>query len=319
MKEKIIKILIKTNKYIDELEKMKSERVKGNKKDIVTKGDLEIGRLIVEIFLNDGSKKVIIESEEYGKQQNFREGHEEYYVVIDDIDGSNNLRVGKGLLPYCSMIVVFEKNKNSSEYKFSDYSYAACIDHTRKRIFYTEKGLGCVEEYDTNGQKICDSKENNQDNSQLVLTLSGDIVSSTRGGKQGYVVQDEVHFEKTPFILSGLLQKYAMVDSGCSVFEYAMIGMGIRNGYVSNGKKMHELPLLYAFCKENGDDMCDFRGKSYDEVVYDFNKGDVEVIAGNSEVIKDVSLLIQNQINMNRVIQKRIITSEYVARSNNTK
>ena len=57
-----------------------------------------------------------------------------------------------------------------------------------------------------------------------------------------------------------------------------MVGMGIRNGYVSSGKKMHELPLLYAFAKETGLDMVNFEGKTYRDVVYDFNGKDVDII-----------------------------------------
>ena len=302
MKEIIINALIEAYNLNKKLSSNNSERVIGDKKDVVTVGDIKIGDCIIQSLLQSPSSKIIVESEEHGKQQNFEDGQEEYYISIDDIDGSNNLRVGQGLLPYCSMIVVFKKSVEHEEYTFDDYAYAACIDHVSGRIFYTEKGLGLVEEYDSEGRIITDSKANIQDNSNLALTLSTDIVSSTRGGKTGYSKDEGSTISVLPSILDGVYKKFATVDSGCSVFEYAMTGMGIRNGYVSSGKKMHELPLLYAFCSETGQDMCDFSGRSYKDITYDFSGGDAEVVAGNEEVIKEVCEMIEKQRGINKKI-----------------
>jgi len=93
-------------------------------------------------------------------------------------------------------------------------------------------------------------------------------------------------------VLESVYRNYAVVDSGCSVFEYAMVGMGIRNGYVSSGKKMHELPLLYAFCKETGKIIVDFEKKSFDEMIYDFHGKNINVIAGDKKLIEQVYNLI---------------------------
>ncbi len=293
MKNKIISILSNAAKFNENIEMEKINRIKNIKKDVVTKADMEIGNFIINSFLKD-NLKILIESEEYGKQRNFENSTEDYYIVIDDIDGSNNLRVGKGLLPYCSMIVIFQSS-NNKKYKFSDYKYAACIEYTSKKIFYTEKGLGTVEIYDINGRKIMDSIHNVQDNYKLALTLSTDILSSTRGGKVGYSELNDIYISEKPSELDAVYKKYATVDSGCSVFEYAMVGMKIRNGYVSKGKKMHELPLLYAFSKENGQEMCDFSGNSYDSIEYEFSATDKEVVSGNKEIVKDICKLIDSQ------------------------
>ena len=271
-------------------------RVIGAKEDVVTQGDIEIGDLITKILLTT-KDRITVESEEHGKQTNLFAGEDErYYVAIDDIDGTNNLRVGKGFLPYCSMIVAFDAaNKTEEGYRYSDYSHAACLDYASGKIFYTEKGLGMVEVYDTDGEKIADSRANAQDNSKLALTLSTDVVSTQRGGLVGYASKDVSPVSVLPGVLDTVYKKFAIVDSGCSVFEYAMVGMGIRNGYVSSGKKQHELPLLYAFSKESGLQMVDFDGNSYDDKVYDFKGGDAEVIAGNQRVIDEVMMAVKVQ------------------------
>lgn len=296
MKEAIMGALRLAAKHDAKMGNKLNQRVIGEKADVVTQGDIEIGDLITKILLTT-KDRITVESEEHGKQTNLLPGEEErYYVAIDDIDGTNNLRVGKGFLPYCSMIVAFDaSNKSESGYKYSDYSHAACLDYASGRIFYTEKGLGMVEIYDTNGDKISDSRENAQDNSNLALTLSTDVVSTQRGGLIGYANTDVNPVSILPGVLDTVYKKFAVVDSGCSVFEYAMVGMGIRNGYVSSGKKQHELPLLYAFSKETGKQMVDFDGIPYDDRVYDFKGGDAEVIAGDQRVIDDVMMSVKIQ------------------------
>ena len=303
------KIINTFNKAIEHDEALKdgkslSERVIGDKADVVTAGDIEIGDLIIKCLTEDTDKKIVIESEEHGKEQNFDGEGEEYYIAIDDIDGSNNLRVGTGLVPYSSMIVVFDGSKKRPDgtYSYDDYLYAACIDYEHKRLYYTEKGMGHVEEH-TYGKPGCKlSTENVQDNSNLALTLSTDVVSTQRGGATGYAAKEVDDVSVLPSELDGVYKTFAIVDSGCSVFEYAMIGMGIRNGYVSKGKKEHELPLLYAFSKEAGLDMVDFDGHSYKDKSYDFKGKDAEVIVGNESVIEKIKLLITKQKLANKKI-----------------
>ena len=310
MKDAILGALTMAAKHDAKMGNNLNQRVIGEKEDVVTQGDIEIGDLITKILLTT-KDRITVESEEHGKQTNLIEGEKErYYVAIDDIDGTNNLRVGKGFLPYCSMVVAFDaESKTGDEYKYSDYSHAACLDYASGKIFYTEKGLGKVEVYDLNFNKIADSTENVQDNSKLALTLSTDVVSTQRGGLVGYASKEVSSVSILPGILDTVYKKFAVVDSGCSVFEYAMVGMGIRNGYVSSGKKQHELPLLYAFSKETGKEMVDFSGVSYDDRVYDFTGGDAEVIAGDARVIEEVSTIINAQKHAIERVKQALIAS----------
>ncbi len=289
MKDSILSALVLASRVNKGLGKSLTQRVIGEKADVVTKGDMEIGEKIIKTLLIS-KPQIVVESEEKGKESNLGPGEQErFYVAIDDIDGTNNLRVGNGLLPYCSMIVAFDGSKKTEAgYKYSDYTHAACIDYSRDKIFYTEKGLGKVEVYDTGWNKITDSSEIKQDNSNLALTLSADVVSTQRGGTTGYAKSPVANVSIFPGLLDAVYNSFAIVDSGCSVFEYAMVGMGIRNGYVSSGKKQHELPLLYAFAKETGQQMVDFDGNYYDNKTYDFKGGNAEVVAGDPKVIADV-------------------------------
>ena len=116
-----------------------------------------------------------------------------------------------------------------------------------------------------------------------------------------------------------MYKKFAVVDSGCSVFEYAMVGMGIRNGYVSSGKKQHELPLLYAFSKESGKEMVDFDGVPYDDRVYDFKGGDAEVIAGDQRVIDEVMFAVKAQRQAIERVKQSLVLAREKENQNKTK
>ena len=306
MKDSILYALRIAARRNREMGRKANERVIGDKADVVTKCDMEIGDAITSIILGT-QERTIVESEEHGKQGNLsKDESERYYVAIDDIDGTNNLRVGNNLLPYCSMIVVFDGSKKvNGGYKYSDYSHAACIDYVSGRIFYTENGLGKVEVYNLDGEKISDSTQNVQNNENLALTLSTDIVSTQRGGSVGYAKNGDSDAAVIfPDELSLVYKNFALVDSACSVYEYAMVGMGIRNGYVSSGKKEHELPLLYAFSRETGLDVVDFDGLSYGEKIYDFNGKNAEVVAGNEEVRKTVLNYIKKQRWVNKELEE---------------
>ena len=296
MKDAIMSALVLAAKRCKEESENLTKRVVGEKEDVVTKGDIELGTLITKILLIS-KRQILVESEETEPKDNLEEGTtEDYYVAIDDIDGTNNLRVGNGKLPYCSMIVAFDGSKKTEEgYKYSDYTHAACLDYMTGRIYYTEKGLGRVEEYDLNWHKMSDSTQNIQDNTNLALTLSTDVVSTRRGGSVGYAASTNVETEMLPGELDPVYKAYAITDSGCSVFEYAMVGMGIRNGYVSSGKKMHELPLLYAFAAETGKEMIDFEGKSYGDKTYHFKGKNAEVIAADKETAQKIRKMILRQ------------------------
>ena len=119
MKESILAALTMAAKHDAKSGKNLNQRVIGDKEDVVTQGDLENGDLITKILLTT-KDRITVESEERGRQTNLIGGEKErYFVAIDDIDGTNNLRVGMGFLPYCSMIVAFDtENKTGEKVKY---------------------------------------------------------------------------------------------------------------------------------------------------------------------------------------------------------
>lgn len=297
MKEDIILVLRTAAELDAELRDEMSRSSIGNKENVLTNGKKLIGKRIVAGLLALTPTKVV-ESEEYGKTNNLRGNeNEEYYVAIDSIDGFNNLRIRRGMYPYASMIVAFDGNKKTDKgYKYSDYAYAACLEYTSGRIYYTEKGLGEVEVYNLSGEKIIGLMQSEQNNEGIVFTLGVDNVSLYRGRNVGHAsTRDGLHLGAEPGILDAVYTNFSTADTGCSVFEYAMVGTKKRIGYVAYGKEHHKLPLLYAFCKETGQEMVDFEGNSYDDRIYEFSGKNAEVIAGTPQVVDRVMRYINLQ------------------------
>jgi len=267
-KDKIIDVLIESNKMF---ENIKVELLE-TKKDIVTNADIKIGKFIAQSFLSIKDNNIIVETEELSNQTNFDNGIEQFYIVIDDIDGTDNYYRGNNMLPFCSLIVVFQNFscKKDYKYKFSDIIFAGCIEHTSGKIWYSEKGLNTVEVFDLNKKPVyfdIPKRTYKEGNKLLILT---DIVST-----------DTVK-------LTDIFKKYWVKDFGCSAAAYCYIGSKLFDGYISSNKKSHELGLLYLFCCETNQILCDFNLESYDNKIYDFKRDDYSVVAGDKELVKDL-------------------------------
>lgn len=268
-KEKIIDILIESNKRIKNI---KAEVINSDK-DIVTNGDVEIGKFIAHSFLSIKDINIMVETEEHHKQTNFTNGVESFYVVIDDIDGTDNYYRGNNMLPYCSLIVIFQNNNCEKDYNytFSNIVFAGCIEHTSGKIWYCEKGLGKLEVYDLNKKLVfldIPQKTYNEVSKPVILT---DIVSTDTSK------------------LLNIFKNYWVKDFGCSAASYCYIGSKLFDGYISSNKKSHELGLLYLFCSETNQTVRNFDFETYDNMLYDFDKNDYDVIAGDKKLVEELT------------------------------
>ena len=82
---------------------------------------------------------------------------------------------------------------------------------------------------------------------------------------------------------------------------------------------MHELPLLYAFCKETGQEMVDFERNSYDDIIYEFSGKNAEVIIneklmthGNQTARSDMEIILEGEGANGRVLSRSVATDESV-------
>ena len=262
-KDKIIDVLIESNKLIKDikLELLKTE------KDIVTNADVKIGEFIAQSFLSIKEINIMVETEEHNKQINFDNGIEQFYIVIDDIDGTDNYYRGNNMLPFCSLIVVFQNYNPEKQYKFSDIVFVGCIEHTSSKIWYCEKGLNKVEVYDLNKKIV--------------------VFDIPKIGDKPVIISDIVSTDTIK--LTHIFKKYWVKDFGCSAAAYCYIGSKLFDGYISSNKKAHELGLLYLFCCETNQILCDYNLQLYNDKTYDFSRDDYTVIAGNKELVKDLA------------------------------
>lgn len=251
IKKFVIDLLIESNHLVNKISVVKLE----SNKDIVTKTDIEVSNMLINKLMNS-NYKVRIETEESGIIQN--DTNEEYYIAIDDIDGTDNYFRGNGLLPHCTCICVFEKSSEREKYLFSDIIIGACIEHSTQTIWIAEKN---------NGLKVLDinlkEKQFNIPQKRDVIDRKSVIITDIYGGK--------------PKRLINLMDKVWFKDFGSSAFHYCICGSELFDGLIFETYKAHELGLGYIFAKESNQWISDWNLEGYDNKEYVFN-GAYEVL-----------------------------------------
>ena len=255
MKEKILNLLKECYFKLKDIELSTIE----TNKDIVTEGDVVLGKLIQETCLA-WNYKLCICTEEFPegiKNQNSID----YCVFVDELDGTDNAYRDIRLFPSVTLIQIAESH-NPNKIMFSDFIAVAAVEHSHGDIYIAFEGKG-IEKYHINPdgtlfKKNIVPKHPNQD---VAITDVYSMMNETE-------------------ILSTIAKTVQTKDFGASAASYCHVAAGMFEAYVSSHKKGHELPLLYLLCKEAGLKFTDFAGRSYDGVKYDFDSKRYQVIAG---------------------------------------
>lgn len=234
-------------------------------KDIVTACDLAISETIREEVLNWKFPLQIV-TEEYDKANKNCETPE-YYVFVDELDGTDNAFRAIDVLPSVTLIQIARAAQ--CEVKFKDFVLVGAVEHSSGTVYITEKDAG-IQKYEIKNLEIAYKLE--------------EVQIQPRHTKQSVVITDVYSMMQETEILMEIAKRYQTKDFGASAATYLWVAEGLFEAYASSHKKGHELPLLYLMCREAGVKMTDFNGKVYDEVAYDFNSTRYQVIAGIESV-----------------------------------
>lgn len=264
LKVELINLLIASNAIIENSNVKELE----SNKDIVTKADVEISKMISSYLLENFSD-VTVETEELGIRSNSEK--ELLYFAVDDIDGTDNYYRGNGMLPYCTCICVFEGTNVTSHFskkhEFQDMIAGCCIEHLSKTIFYAEKGQGI----EILNEKL-EAKEIQLPTPNTNADKSTRILTDLYAGK--------------PRRLTKLYETTWVKDFSSSALHYCLAANGFFDGLVFETYKAHELGLAYIFTKESGRWLSDFSMNLYDLKPYVFS-GAYEVLIANTEKLAD--------------------------------
>ncbi len=229
-------------------EEVKDEKVY----DISTRADREISREVKQILVADRFPAVFCDEEE-GVERLV--DSPQYTVVLDDIDGTNNYNRGKGTIPYCTSVAIFDKPLGSCAYK--DVVAAGVIEHNSSLIWLAVRNWGC-REYKPTGLRL-----NRFDLCGSVRTSGKkEVDRKTVVAVEGYESRRQIkRFED-------IFENAWVKDFGTSALELAGVACGMFDAFIHPLHKKDELPAGYLLIKEAGGCITDFAGKPIDDNHY---------------------------------------------------
>lgn len=228
-------------------------------KDIVTKGDMAVSERLVKYFREQGLPAVLL-SEESGKIELAK--NPSLTIVFDDIDGTDNYSRGRGLLPYCTAITIFDTHKPL----FENAVAAGIIEHNSGNLWLAQKGKGCY----LNDNKVSTSGKKKLDKRTLVII-------------DHYGCADRI---------SKLLDIYPeawVKDFGTAAFHLAGVSSGLFDAYVHLNQKQHELGAGFLMIKEGGGFLSNINREPLDCMPYDFN-AKLPIVAAASQELGETIL-----------------------------
>ena len=104
--------------------------------DISTTGDRTVSESLIRFFTEQRIPAVLY-SEESGRLELVR--NPRYTIAFDDIDGTDNYHRGRGILPYCTVVSIFD----SPEPDFENMLVSGIIEHNSGRLWRAARGGGC--------------------------------------------------------------------------------------------------------------------------------------------------------------------------------
>ncbi|MFH1182560.1 MAG: inositol monophosphatase family protein [Candidatus Woesearchaeota archaeon] len=209
--------------------------------DISTEADMAVSDALMRFFREKKIPAVLF-SEESGRL--VLSDDPKYTITFDDIDGTDNYHRGRGILPYCTVITIFD----SIELKFENAIAAGIIEHNSGRIWLASRGNGCC----LDGAKVTTSGRTSLDRRALVII-------------DHYMGADNIRS------LEAIYPSSWVKDFGSAAFHLAGVSSGLFDAYISPCQKAHELGAGYLLIKEAGGYLADWNGKPLDKLQYDFN------------------------------------------------
>jgi fructose-1,6-bisphosphatase/inositol monophosphatase family enzyme len=263
---KLIKsILILANKTLDNLGETGVHEIHNNKTfDISTEGDVKVAKALIT-HLKLHQIPAIVYCEESGKHVLSK--NPIYTIALDDIDGTDNYYRGRSILPYCTVITIF----NSIHPKFRDALIAGIIEHNSGDIWHAIRDGGCyLNDIKTRTSRV----ENLNRRTSIIID----------------------HYASHECI-SRMLKVYStswVKDFGSAAFHFAGVGNGMFDAYLNFEQKFHELGAGYLIARESGGFIKTLDGSAIDTMAYHFDKTLPIVVASSAKLGAAIISKIKN-------------------------
>ena len=222
--------------------------------DISTQGDMTVSDTLIRFFAAQQLPAVLY-SEESGRTEIGTDPR--YTIAFDDIDGTDNYHRGRGLLPYCTIVTLFD----SPQPTFADALIAGVIEHNTGRLWHAVRNGGCF----LDGAPVKTSGRKNLD-------------------RRAVVIVD--HYSSSDAIarFQDIYPNAWVKDYGTSALHLAGVASGLFDAYLASAQKAHELGAGYLLAKEAGGVLTDWNGHILDSTPYDFDARYPAIVAASGEL-----------------------------------
>lgn len=229
--ELLNKVVREAGEAIEEIGLSQVVKTKAGELDLVTKGDLESERIIVEAIKKNFPEDKIL-SEETAVEKGI-EDFEGYLWVIDPIDGTLNYSRGRN---YCAVSVGLTRKREVLA--GAVYSPFTC------EFYFSQLGKGA---YLNNNPIRCSSVS--EVNKSMLTTDNNWEPGRLRVRMEKYLLP----FESAMFFMSG-----------SAVLSICEVAAGKTDLYIHNGLKPWDNAAAFAIAREAGVEIVDLKGKKID-------------------------------------------------------
>ncbi len=236
------------------------ERIK-SEKDLVLVADMAISEHVRNLARASGIEATLF-TEELGENKLVDDPR--IVIGFDDLDGTFNKSDGRGILPYCSIISIFDAPKPTH----NDAVYAGIQMHHTGDLIEAVRGQGVF----MNGKSIKPAKIALDEETRLYVSIYETSRVDVKTGSRTLA--------KLVPLMARTRCPGEILSAGVS---FAMIPVH-GGAYLSAAVKEHELGAGYLLARECGGVAIDFDGKDIGPRLFDFN-AKVPVIAASSEAI----------------------------------
>jgi fructose-1,6-bisphosphatase/inositol monophosphatase family enzyme len=223
-------------------------------KDIVTKGDKIVGQAMLDHIKSYG-EQVVVYSEEIPKT--VIGNNPDFSVIYDDIDGTDNFKTGRSMLPYGPIIGVFDKPNPA----FKDCISAGFLEFNSGNLYYATKNKGAY---------VINSYAKSRENGERIEPAVKIKTSDKKEIKGLKIANDQYMLGK----LAGVVASYSagghwLKDFASEAVHLAYVAEGVLDifvsgNYCSNKAKKSTGEALgpgYLIIKEAGGSVLDWEGR----------------------------------------------------------
>jgi myo-inositol-1(or 4)-monophosphatase len=228
---------------------------------VSTLADQTVARLIRAEF-RDSEVPIILFSEELGCEKT--QASPQILVTIDELDGSENYLTGRGVLPVCTVVTIFDV---ATSPRFRDACIAYVLDHSSCSLWAAVRGHG--------------------------LWLDSPVRLGIRSTSVSDIAVVD-HYSNRAIIsqLAHLYENMTVRDYGSTAFHLAGVASGMFQVAINFFQKAHELAAGYLLIKEAGGWLGTPSGEDLADLGFDFNATYSTIAARDIDAVVRVQNLL---------------------------